>query len=604
MFIRRLSFFLYLLFSFYLSTGQEIQIQLANEYYQKEEFQKAKIVYQELAKDKRYIAKINTNYLQVLFKTGEPKEVEKYFNQVVKWFPENSIYQVDRIAYYFERKEEKNYERRINHLKEQFGKSRFQLSLIAHQLANKRMYAESVVFFLLARQASGTVSAYALEVARIYSLLNEKQKMVDEYLTYAKENKQNTVYIKQIFQNLLKNEEELSYLQNALIQRMQKEPTERTYPDLMVWVELQRKNFYGAFLQARALDKREQNKGNQSLRVGRIAMDNESWEDAIIIFTYLVKTHHETPNLSYYRKILIEAKEGKITNTFPIDKVGIKNLLKEYRALYDELGSNNYTLEGLRNLAHLHAFYLGEIDTAAIVLRHLISSPRVNKTLASKSKLDLGDIYILRNNPWEATLLYSQVEKSHRDSPLAYEAKLKNARLHYFMGNFSLAKSHLDILKRATTREISNDAIDLTILITDNTFLDSTDVVMQTFASIELMVFQHQNQRAKQALQQLLAKKKGHSISDEVYWLLSKLAIQEGNFHEAIAYLEKIIFEFSFDILADDAAFKIAEITDKNLGDTDAAQDLYQKFITAFPGSMYTAEARKRFRLLRGDFGT
>ena len=372
----------------------------------------------------------------------------------------------------------------------------------------------------------------------------------------------------------------------------------------MIWVELQRKNFYGAFLQARALDKREETSGNQALRVGRIAMDNEGWDDAVSIFSYLTKTYRETPNQSYYRKMLIEAKEGKVKNTYPIDKIAIKSLANEYKQLYEELGPNNYTFEALRNLAKLHAFYLGEIDTAAIVLRHLISAPRVSKNLVSQSKLDLGDIYILRDNPWEATLLYSQVEKSNRDSPLAYDAKLKNARLHYFTGNFSLAKSHLDILKQATTREISNDAIDLTILITDNTFLDSTDLVMQEFAAIELMIFQNQNKQAMTALNQMLVNNKGHSISDEIYWVLSKLHIQYGEFHEAISYLEKITLEYGYDILADDAAFKIAEITDKNLADPVSAQELYKAFISAYPGSMYTAEARNRFRTLRGDFGT
>jgi tetratricopeptide (TPR) repeat protein len=453
-----------------LAKAQSIQIQLADEYYQKGELEKAKSIYDKLADDKRYISRINSNYQEVLKQIGEPKELEKYFDQVIKWFPSNITYQVDQIAYYYERADEKNYLKGLDNLKEQHRDNRFQLSMIGQQLANKRMYSQSANFFLYARVSSGIPSSYALEMARIYSLLNEKEAMVNEYLTYAKVNRQNTAYIKSIFQNLLQEEDDMTFLETALIQRMQQEPNERTYPDLMIWVELQRKNFYGAFLQARALDRREETNGNQTQRVGRIAMDNEAWDDAVSIFSYLIKTYKEAPSQAYYRKMLIEAKEGKVKNTYPIDRSAIKSLSRAYRDLYEELGPNNYTFEALRNLAHLHAFYLGEIDTAAIVLRHLISSPRVSKNLVSQSKLDLGDIYILRDNPWEATLLYSQVEKAHRDSPLAYEAKLKNARLHYFTGNFALAKSHLDILKRATTREISNDAIDLTILITDNTF--------------------------------------------------------------------------------------------------------------------------------------
>ena len=602
MLIRQLNILVITFLNMTMAMGQSTQINLADEYYKQGEFEKAKTIYDDLAKDRRNITRINANYQQVLKQIGEMKDVQKYFSQLNKWFPSNITYQVDQVVFYFERGDS-NYKKGITSLKKRYDNRRFQLSMIGQQLANKRMYRESAAFFLKAREASGIASSYALEMARIFSLLNEKQNMVNEYLTYARESRQNTAYIKNIFQNLLKKEDDLGYLENALIQRMQKEPEERTYPDLMIWVELQRKNFYGAFLQARALDKREQTSGNQALRVGRIAMDNKGWEDAVSIFSYLTKTYRETPNQSYYRKMLIEAKEGKVKNTYPIDKLAIKSLANEYKQLYEELGPNNYTFEALRNLAKLHAFYLGQIDTAAIVLRHLISAPQVSKNLVSHCKLDLGDIYILRDNPWEATLLYSQVEKANRDSPLAYDAKLKNARLHYFTGNFSLAKSHLDILKRATTREISNDAIALTILITDNTFLDSTDLVMQEFAAIELMIFQNQNERAMEALNSMLVKNKGHSISDEIYWVLSKLHIQYGEFAEAVAYLEKITDEFGYDILADDAAFKIAEITDKNLDDSVTARDFYQAFISAYPGSMYTAEARNRFRILRGDFG-
>ena len=34
----------------------------------------------------------------------------------------------------------------------------------------------------------------------------------------------------------------------------------------------------------------------------------------------------------------------------------------------------------------------------------------------------------------------------------------------------------------------------------------------------------------------------------------------------------------------------------------DKAMEIYREFLTKFPGSVYAAEARKRFRTLRGDF--
>lgn len=584
--------------------AQPNQVQLANEYYQQGEFEKAKTLYDQLVKSKANISRINSNYIQVLRQLGSEKEIKSYFDKLLKWYPNNIAYSVDELAYYFETGNISVFERKFNQLKKRYAANRFQLSSIAQQLASRRMYQQSAEVFLVARQISEDKSSYALELARIYSFLNEKENMVDEYLNFASQRRQNASYIKNIFQNLLKEEDDLSFLENALIRRLQSEPDDQTYPDLMIWLELQRKNFYGAFLQARALDRREQTSGSHSRRVGKIAVDNERWDDAVEIFQYLVKTYLDQSSQAYYRRMLIEAKEGKVKNTFPIDRAEIKSLSNEYERLYKEIGPNNSTFEALRNKARLHAFYLGEIDTAAIVLRFIIDTPRAGRTLISKSKLDLGDIYILRNEPWEATLLYSQVEKANRDSPLAYDAKLRNARLHYFTGNFSLAKSHLDILKRATTREISNDAIDLTVLITDNTYLDSTDVVMQTYSSVDLMIFQNLFDKARFTLEKMLVDHPGHSITDEIYWRLSELHERSADYETAIDYLEKITESYNYDILSDDAAFKLAKMTEEKLGDLVTAQQLYQEFMVNHPGSSYTAEARARFRKLRGDYGS
>jgi tetratricopeptide (TPR) repeat protein len=216
--------------------------------------------------------------------------------------------------------------------------------------------------------------------------------------------------------------------------------------------------------------------------------------------------------------------------------------------------------------------------------------------------LDLGDIYLLSGQPWESTLLYSQVEKSDKESPIGYEAKLKNAKLNYYTGNFALAKDHLDILKLATTRDISNDAIALSVLIQDNTVFDTTDFVMQKFANIELMIFQNKKPIAERALNEMLKEYPAHSLTDEIYWILSKLALERAEYQAAIKYLDDIVSEYSYDILSDDAAYKKGIILSEYLKNEQMALATFVEFLKAYPGSMYAAEARVRIRKLRGDY--
>jgi len=284
-------------------------------------------------------------------------------------------------------------------------------------------------------------------------------------------------------------------------------------------------------------------------------------------------------------------------------------LIDDYNDFVKEYPNNNSALEASRNEAALFASYLNEKDSAIKILNKLIANPRTSMYLKSKAKLDLGDIYLLKGEPWESSLLYSQVEKTQKESPVGYEAKLRNAKLSYYKGDFRLAQEHLDILKEATTREIANDALDLSMRIKENIAFDSVGEALKEYASIELLLYQNKNDEAMERIAKL---KQGISVSgapisnqtilDDVYWLEANLRMKRGEFDQSLALLDKILGDYAEDILADDAFFLQAEIYERQLKNKDKAMEFYREFLNKYPGSVFAAEARKRYRILRGDF--
>ncbi|MEM7163714.1 MAG: tetratricopeptide repeat protein, partial [Bacteroidota bacterium] len=330
-------------------------------------------------------------------------------------------------------------------------------------------------------------------------------------------------------------------------------------------------------------------------------LKNESFDDAISSFEYYVNNYPEGNQYINARRNIIKTRENKIKVVYPVDMSAIRQLTYDYKNLMNELGINDQTIEAYRSKAILHAFYLSELDSAISILDQIIAKPRVPRTTRAQSKIDLGDIYLLMGEHWESTLLYSQVEKANKSSKLGYEAKLRNARLNYYMGNFELAGSHLDILKLATTREIANDALALNLLITDNTALDSSDFVMREYANVDLLMFQNKTDSSRHMYELMLEKYPGHSLIDEIHWQLANIYLKLGNFEHALSNLKIISSDHAEDILGDDATFLMAEIYDRHLQDENTAMQLYRDFLTAYPGSVFVAEARKRFRLLRGD---
>jgi tetratricopeptide (TPR) repeat protein len=194
------------------------------------------------------------------------------------------------------------------------------------------------------------------------------------------------------------------------------------------------------------------------------------------------------------------------------------------------------------------------------------------------------------------------VEKSRKDSPTGYEAKLRSAKLSYYKGDFALAQQHLDVLKLATTREIANDAMQLSLLIKDNIGLDTTDMLLKEYADIELLLFQNKKMQALDSLNKMIQLYNGSSLTDEILWLQSTLYLEMGKFQKSIDLLNLIVEEYGEDIFGDDAFFRMAEIYDYQLKDIERSKNLYQEFLIRYPGSIYAAEARKRFRTLRGDY--
>jgi TolA-binding protein len=276
-------------------------------------------------------------------------------------------------------------------------------------------------------------------------------------------------------------------------------------------------------------------------------------------------------------------------------------LEQKYKNLLKELGKNPSTMPLLQNLAHLQAFYLDKTDEAIDLLEEAIKIPNVQTKLQAQCKLELADIYLFSGEQWEATLLYSQVEKAFKNEPLGHEAKFRNAKLSFYIGEFGWAKTQLDILKAATSKLIANDAMELSLLISDNTDADSNTTALSMYSRADLLVYRNQYDTALIVLDSLEKDFPGHPIIDDVLFKKAEISMKEGHFDKAANYYSSIIKDYTFGLLGDDATFNLAKLYENQLNDKTKAQQLYQDLMTNYPGSLYVVEARKRFRALRND---
>ena len=576
------------------------EVRLGLEYVRTGEFEKARAVLQKLARGKEWTPVVYKPYLQTLMRLKEFSEADKYLRRLVKAEPDVLAYQVDYARLLETQGKVKEADKAYEEVIARAQKKEEWTYELGKAFSDADQPDQALRLFQAARSAQGEPARYALPMARLYRLLNQPEPMFEEYLLYGSQ-QGNLEAAQGFLQDELKDEKSLVAFERLMYKKVQDKPNEAYYSRMLIWFLMQQKEFSRAFVQARALDKRLRLEGQEVTDIGFMAMQNKDFEAAGKIFEYLVKEYPKSPNYPIYRRLLINAKEEVVKTTYPVNTADIRLLIREYQRMFAEVGQTPKTLEALRNTAHLYAFYLNEKDTAEAILQGAIRAGQLDREFSDRCKLDLGDIYVLKNEPWEATLLYSQVEKSAKDSPLGYDAKLRNAKLSYYKGDFELAAETLDILKKATSREISNDAIELSLLIQDNTGMDTTETAMKAYASVELLLFQHRTDEALDQLNSLYQAYKNHPLADELLWLRANTLLKENRAQEAVNDLDKILASYAHDILGDDALFLSAKIRQEKLNDKDGALRQFQELLQKYPGSIYTAEARKRFRILRGD---
>ncbi len=594
--------FLFLFVALGMSWAQQNQnLELAFAYSKQGEYDKAAEIYKKLATDKNFAALIHYDYINVLFKLKDYDTAEKFIKSQIATYGTSITYRADLAEVYDNsgKKEQaaKEFEKLINEVAGNDGKV-YQLLDFFHR--NQKIdYLVSLI--LKDREVSKNPFKLDTWLARAYMLQNKKDKMIEEVIGFGKRNG-NIDYVKATIQDAFVTEQEIAFIENFILSKIQSEPNETFYPEILIWWFAQKGEFARAFIQARALDKRLNQNGYKMFELAGQSYTSKDYKNSARMYQYIMDEYPDGDLYPYARTWMIKSKEEIVKNTYPIDNQSIVDLIGEYKSIIADLGSNIKTAEAIRNMAKLQAFYLHDYKEAIRTLQSVVTAVGIPQKFKDECKLDMGDIYILMDEPWESTLLYMQVEKSQKEDNLGELAKLKNAKLQYYTGQFALSKDILDVLKKATSKEISNDAMQLSLLIEDNTGLDTSEVAMANFSKVDLLIFQNKYEESLTLLDTLYKQYTSHALADEILWLRANTLLKVNKIDSAVADLQKIIELHKEDILADDALFLLAKVTEENIKDKTKAMDYYRRILTEFPGSVYNAQARVRFRELRGDY--
>lgn len=620
--MKRLLFVLLLVLSFgMLSAQQSADEKLALQYYKDKEFDKAIELFEKI-QAKNPNSYVYYYYYASLMELERYSDLEKLTKKQVKAFPNVQRYKVDQ-GYAYERagdnqKSEKIYQDLIKNL----PAKEFSVQELYSAFYSRAKYDYAIESIQKGRRLLNNEVLLSKELIALYQHLNQTDKIVEEVLLLLKgEDDKNMEAAKTAIQNLLLDDEDnqkYNTVKTTMQKYSQKNPSNINYMTLLYWISQLHKEYDEALILAKALDKRQKTECIRSYEVAVVAADNHDFETAIEALNFIISRGEDVYNYVQAKMKILDVRYQQLTETSPIKMVDALNLERDFKKVLDENGLHSGTSDWIRKYAHLLAFYVDKPQEAVDVLTKAMNSADRDQKEKNQYKVDLADVQLYMGNVWDATLNYSQVDKDMPNDELGNEAKFKNAKLSFYIGEFDWAKSQLDVLSAATTKLIANDAIYFSFLISDNqeeeeeegddedtTYLlfekNKVNLPLQKYAKADFLIFQNKDEEALVMLDSVITLSPIGTLVDDALYQKALIFIKRKDYLGAESLLKKIEENHGSELLADDAVYQLAELYEYYIKDIPKAMEYYQKIMRDFSGSLYVVEARKHYRALRGD---
>lgn len=396
------------------------------------------------------------------------------------------------------------------------------------------------------------------------------------------------------------DQKKIQATQKALVKKINEQPENAYYPDLLTWIYTQKGDWEGALIQIEAIDARNKESGERILEFARFAAREDQYEFALKSYDIVIDKGTTSTFYAIAKGEKLSVRFRHLQNHPDSAQNDIQALSKDYENFLNEF-PQNYTTQTLRDYAALEALYANNPQKGIDLLQKALEQPNTRRDFIGTAKLQLGDYYVIQGKVWDASLLYSQVDKTFKEDVLGEEARFRNAKLAYYRGDFSWAQDQLTVLKASTSELISNDALYLSVLITENIPPDSNYVPLTRFAYADLLLFQNKDKEAEALLDSISKAFPEHPLKDDILMQRAKLAQKHGDYKGALAYLEEVYKKHGDDVLGDDAVFKTAELYQEHLKQPDKAKEFYEKLIIDYPGSTYALSARAQLKILNTE---
>jgi tetratricopeptide (TPR) repeat protein len=588
---------IYILFSI---QGNAQNTELANSYFRKGEYEKAILLYKPLFENnpirQDYFKSLLTCYQQVESYEASQTLIEEQIQR----FPEQ-IYLFIELGYNHQLQgqdetAQKYYKQSINFVRQN---PNF-VFMIGRSFRQNHLLDEALISYQIAKELNPKLNTEISE-AQIYGEKGELEKMFSLYLDLVDKNANYFTTVQRYVGNFItedKNDSNNLLFKKLLLKRAQSNPKD-AWNILLSWLFMQEQDYSKALTQEKSLFKRKPGSLERIREIGYLSFNKQDFKTSKEAFEYMLSKSEEAV-LDNESKLLAEIYLLKIENNSITEKKDKSNIEEKYTELIEKYGQGKETLELHLSFAEFLTFDYDEPEKAIVNLEKIVPDAE-SEFEKGIIQMKIADILVFTDQFNQALILYTQIQYDLKNSQLAQEARFKVARTSYFKGDFQWAQNQLKVLKSSTSQLIANDALELSLKISNNIDKDSLNTALKIYAKSELLGFQKKYQQAIDTLSYVLRQFKGQQIEDDALFTQANFYQALEIYNKAEANLLTILNFHPESLLIDDSIFKLGILYRDQLQDPVKAQEMFEKIIFEYPSSIYLVDARKYYRKLRGD---
>ena len=589
-------------YKYKLSSMDSKKIKQAKKLEKMGNIKEAEYIYESILIEKPYVKEAFSPLKQIYINKNNANDFIPYVESYINSHNNNIIKQIEIIEIYLLANNAK-WESIANNViqysinRKYFSQSKNVIYILLNN--DKELYALKIIKTL--REAWNKPEFYALELGRYYTLKNDFEKSMDEFLIYNQYTKNTTTTISNNIMNLL----DFGADENMIRKKLNNKNTEKR-KIILFDLEFKLKNYNECYNVLKKLN-------DETIKITFIKdlIKLDLIELAEVIINDILNTSKDTKILNacifelariYEIKLSTDEVNLNLSSEIyhnelldsPIIKINTNQGQSLNRAIniYDSLGTKNNDGKSLLNLSEIKYRILGDLDGANTLYNQMYNRYKNNdKTISTISLSRIIDIHIAKG---ELNMANEYIKKNI--DQLKFDEnkeilKIKLLQLYFYDGNLSLLINESNELLKVLSKNhlLYNDILDMLSI----AYLFEDENEFKNYTNIKLKIFQNKRTQAIKSLSEINFN--NDIINNLAKYELAYLLYLQEDYEKAIIVIDTISQN---SIYNEYGLILKAEINDIALNNYDVAIAQYDKFIELYPKSIFYESIRLRLRKL------